>query len=97
MAGAGALIPAHKNPIQPRHTYDDQCKAAGLSNMHGLPHRYAQDRCEALREWKAPAAGGPSGRSLTLARGSLDVQVRQTISRVPGHQRVQITSVYLGR
>ncbi len=57
----------------------------------------AQDRCEALREWKAPVAGGPSGRSLTSARGCLDVQARQTISREAGHQRVQITSVYLGR
>lgn len=42
LAGAGSLIPAHKNYIQQRHTYDGQCKAAGLSNMHGLRHQYAQ-------------------------------------------------------
>nr|WP_236903757.1 hypothetical protein [Cupriavidus malaysiensis] len=47
-SGAGSLIPAHKSFIQQRNTYDGQCKAAGLSNMHGLRHRYAQDRYEVL-------------------------------------------------
>jgi len=36
LAGPGSLIPAHKTYIQQRHVYDGQCKAAGLSNMHGL-------------------------------------------------------------
>lgn len=95
--GAGALIPAHKNYIQQRHTYDGQCKAAGLSNMHGLRHRYAQDRYEVLTGWKAPAAGGPSARDLTPAQRNLDTQTRQAISRELGHERTQITAVYLGR
>ena len=30
--------------IQQRHVYDGQCRAAGLSNRHGLRHRYAQIR-----------------------------------------------------
>lgn len=47
LAGSGALIPAHMTYIQQRHVYDGQCKAAGLSNMHGLRHRYAQTRYEA--------------------------------------------------
>ncbi|MCP1106294.1 integrase domain-containing protein [Serratia nevei] len=97
VAGAGSLIPAHKNFIQQRHTYDGQCKAAGLSHMHGLRHRYAQDRYEALTGWKAPAAGGPSARSLTPAQRALDTQARQAISRELGHERTQITAVYLGR
>lgn len=42
LAGAGSLILAHKNFIQQHHTYGGQCKAAGLSHMHGLRHRYAQ-------------------------------------------------------
>lgn len=97
LAGAGSLIPAHKSYIGQRHTYDGQCKAAGLSNMHGLRHRYAQDRYEALTGWKAPAAGGPSARSLTPAQRTLDAQARQAISRELGHERTQITAVYLGR
>ncbi|CAM5255974.1 Integrase OS=Stutzerimonas stutzeri OX=316 GN=CXK99_20620 PE=4 SV=1 [Stutzerimonas stutzeri] len=59
LAGLGSLIPSHKTYIQQRHAYDGQCKAAGLSNMHGLRHRYAQMRYEVLTGWKAPAAGGP--------------------------------------
>lgn len=97
LAGAGSLIPAHKSFIQQRHTYDGQCKAAGLSNMHGLRHRYAQDRYEELTGWKAPAAGGPSARSLTAAQRAIDAKTRQEISRELGHERAQITAVYLGR
>ncbi|MGV8401403.1 phage integrase N-terminal domain-containing protein [Pseudomonas aeruginosa] len=97
LAGAGSLIPAHKSYIQQRHTYDGQCKAAGLSNMHGLRHRYAQDRYEALTGWKAPAAGGPSARLLTPEQRAVDSQARQAISRELGHERPQITAVYLGR
>lgn len=97
LAGAGSLIPAHKSYIQQRHVYDGQCKAAGLSHMHGLRHRYAQQRYEVLTGWKAPAAGGPSARSLTQTQRASDTQARQTISRELGHERMQITGVYLGR
>jgi integrase len=65
LAGTGSLIPANKTYIQQRHVYDGQCKAAGLSNMHGLRHRYAQRRYEALTGREAPKAGGPSCHSLS--------------------------------
>ena len=97
LAGAGSLIPPHKTYIQQRHTYDGQCKAAGLSRMHGLRHRYAQSRYEALTGWKAPARGGPVARTLTSAQRRLDLIARQTISDELGHERPQITAVYLGR
>ena len=42
LAGTGSLIPADKTYIQQRHVYDGQCKAAGLSHMHGLRHQYAR-------------------------------------------------------
>jgi len=97
LAGAGSLIPPHKNFIQQRRTYDGQCKAAGLSRMHGLRHRYAQMRYETLTGWKAPAAGGPSVKSLTPAERAQDAMARQTISRELGHERTSILNVYLGR
>jgi integrase len=97
IAGAGSLIPAHKSYIQQRHTYDGQCKAAGLSHMHGLRHHYAQVRYEALTGWKAPAAGGPVAGTLTAAQRLQDSLARQTISRELGHERPEITAVYLGR
>lgn len=97
LAGLASLIPADKTYIQQRHVYDGQCKAAGLSNMHGLRHGYAQARYLVLTGGKAPAAGGPSTQQLTPAQHSQDQVARQTISRELGHERLQITTVYLGR
>jgi len=97
LAGQGSLILAHKTYIQQRNIYDGQCKAARLSHMHGLRHQYAQTRYEALAGWKSPAAGGPSTNTLTVEQRKLDYQVRQSISRELGHERPQITAVYLGR
>lgn len=97
IAGVGSLIPAQKTYIQQRHTYDGHCKAAGLSHMHGLRHHYAQARYEALTGWKSPAAGGPRAQMLTPAQRALDGVARQMISHELGHERPQITAVYLGR
>lgn len=97
LAGKGSLIPAHKTYIQHRHIYDGQCKAAGLSKMHGLRHQYAQSRYKALTGWKAPAAGGPPSGVLSDTQQTMDVEVRQAISRELGHERLQVTSIYLGR
>jgi len=72
LAGLGSLIPAHKTYIQQRHAYDGQCKATGLSSMHGLQHGYAQARYLALTGWKAPAAGGPSTQQLTPGQHGQD-------------------------
>jgi hypothetical protein len=97
LAGGGSLIPALKTYIQQRHAYDGQCKAAGLSHMHGLRHHYAQARYEALTGWKSPAAGGPAACALTANQRLEDALARQRISEELGHERAQITTVYLGR
>ena len=96
LAGTGSLIPADKTFIQQRHDYDGQCKAAGLSNMHGLRHQYAQSRYEALTGWKAPTAGGSSKYLLDATQRAIDQRARQQISRELGHGRVQVTAIYLG-
>jgi site-specific recombinase XerC len=97
LAGSGSLIPAHKSYIQQRRLYDGQCNAAGLRHMHGLRHQYAQNRYAALTGWKAPAAGGPCAKALTPAQRAQDALARQIISRELGHERAQITAIYLGR
>lgn len=97
LASSGSLIPGHKTYIQQRHVYDGQCKAVGLSHMHGLRHRYAQTRYEALTGWKAPAVGGPSSRSLSPGQRVLDRHTRQVISRELGHERLAVTAIYCGR
>jgi hypothetical protein len=97
VAGSGSLIPPHKTYIEQRRTYEGQCKAAGLSRMHGLRHLYAQNRYEEITGWKSPAAGGPTFSSLTHPQKVLDATVRQEISNELGHQRTDVTAVYLGR
>ena len=47
--------------------------------------------------WRAPAVGGPVSRQLTRDMREIDWQARLTISRELGHEREQITAVYLGR
>ena len=81
LAGAGSLIPPHKTYIEQRHVYDGQCKAAGLRNMHGLRHRYAQARYEALTGWKAPVAGGLPTKAMSYSQRLTDTAARQV--RIP--------------
>jgi hypothetical protein len=54
-----------------------QCR---MSRLHGLRHRYAQARYEALTGWKALAAGGPKAKELSNAQRAIDRQARLTIS-----------------
>lgn len=96
LAGPSLLIPAHKTYVQQRHVYDGQRKAAGLNNMHGLRHRYAQMRYEALTGWKAPAAGGPGKAQLSGSHRTSGQHAQQQISRELGHERLKVTSIYLG-
>jgi hypothetical protein len=83
--------------VEQLRRYEGECKAAGLRGMHGLRHAYAQSRYESLTGWKAPAAGGPAVESLDAMQRACDELARQTTSEELGHNRVEITNVYLGR
>jgi aminoglycoside phosphotransferase (APT) family kinase protein len=54
-------------------------------------------RYRELTGWAAPAAGGPRSKDLTPEQRELDREARLTISAELGHEREQITAVYLGR
>lgn len=97
LTGNGSLIPSNRNYIQQLRIYERHTSTAGLSKMHGLRHAYAQQRYEELTGWKSPASGGPSNRLLNDSDKKLDFEARITISGELGHEREQITSVYLGR
>jgi hypothetical protein len=83
--------------VQQLRIYEGQTLRAGLSQLHGLRHAYAQQRYEELTGWKAPAAGGPLSKTLTPEQRDQDREVRLIISKELGHEREQITAVYLGR
>ncbi len=97
LAGKGSLIPGNRNYRQQLRIYEGHTLRAGLSKMHGLRHAYAQQRFKELTGWKSPAAGGPSSKSLTREQKDQNHQARLIISHELGHEREQITAVYLGR
>ncbi len=97
LAGRGSLIPSNKTYVQQLRLYEGQCIRAGLSNMHGLRHAYAQRRFEEITGFKSPLAGGPKLNDFTNEQRSLDREARARISNELGHNRPEITTVYLGR
>ena len=96
LVGLGSLIPSNRNYVQQMRIYERDTLRAGLSQMHGLRHAYAQNRYEELTGWKCPAAGGPEKASLTREQWMIDRYARLTISRELGHEREQITAAYCG-
>ncbi|MCX7214505.1 MAG: integrase domain-containing protein [Burkholderiales bacterium] len=97
IAGRGSLIPADKTYAEQLGRFEHQCAAAGIHRVHGFRHQYAQVRYRELTGWAAPAAGGPRSRELTAEQKGIDREARLTISAELGHEREQVTAVYLGR
>ena len=96
-AGNGSLIPPEKNYYQQKNTYEKQTVKADLHKNHGLRHQYAQDRYKEITGRLAPAAGGRSSKELNQEEKHQDNLARLQISKELGHEREQITAVYLGR
>lgn len=97
LANKGSLIPVEMSYIDQLNRFKAQTAFAGIDRVHGFRHAYAQARYAELTGWKAPAAGGPTSRQLSPEQKAIDRQARLTISRELGHEREQITAVYLGR
>ena len=97
LGGFGSMIPPHRSYVHQLRVYVGNTTRAGLSNLHGLRHAYAQERYEELTGWECPATGGPNGESLTPEQRELDRDARLTISQELGHEREQVTAAYLGR
>lgn len=96
-AGRGSLIPRDLRYVDQLRRFEYQCDKAGIHRVHGHRHAYAQARYRELTGWDAPAAGGPPSRSLSPERQAIDREARLTISRELGHERSQVTAVYLSR
>ncbi len=70
------------------------------NDHYGIGHRQYVTNVSKARQltgWQAPAAGGPRARDLTPSEREADREARLTISAELGHEREQITVVYLGR
>ncbi len=95
--GATSLIPPNKSYAQQLKLYEKQTADAGLHRNHGLRHKYAQNRYFELTGSHCPKQGGKTFNQLTPSERLRDNEVRLQISQELGHNRVEITSVYLGR
>lgn len=67
LAGGGSLIPSGLNYREQFRVYERHTAAVRLSKLHGLRHRYAQQRYKELTGWLAPVAGGPNSKALSSA------------------------------
>jgi site-specific recombinase XerD len=97
LARNGSLIPSDRSYRQQLRRYERHTANAGLSKIHGLRHAYAQRRYTDITGRVAPAAGGPAASALTPQQRAQDRAARLTISQELGHEREQITAIYLGR
>ena len=91
-----SLIPKGKSYRTQIKLYEKQVERAGLRNMHGLRHAYAQRRYKELTGWEAPLNGGPKRSELNKQQKEVDTQARFIISEVLGHSRQWISKVYIG-
>ena len=92
-----SLIPQNTNYIRHRYVYDKQVMRAGLKNLHGLRHAYAQSRYHELTGWLAPICGGLRSRDYTKEQKATDYEARMVLTEELGHSREQITVNYCGR
>lgn len=92
-----SLIPPDKNYIKHRYVYDKQVTRAGLRNLHGLRHAYAQQRYKELTGWEAPINGGPKSSEFSIHQKEIDHRARTILTAELGHGRLQIVKNYCGK
>ena len=97
LAGTGSLIPKEMMYVEQLQRFKAQCDEAGIDHVHGHRHHYAQTRYQELTGWACPAQGGPTSKELTPEQKQIDCDARSTISSELGHNREQVTAIYLGR
>ena len=95
--GGASLIPREMRYVDQLHRFKYQCGKAGIDHVHGHRHAYAQQRYRVLAGWECPACGGPTSKALTELQKEIDRSARLQISSELGHEREQITAIYLGR
>ena len=73
LADGGSLIPEGSTYKDQLKAFRAECKRVGINGVHGLRHRYAQERYLQKTHWECPARGGPTAKQLSpeqRSRGS---------------------------
>jgi hypothetical protein len=92
----GSLIPEGQRYIGFRKEVEHVTWGAGIRNLHGHRHWYAQWRYQTLTGHPCPAAGGPTYERMNRAEKATDFRARMQISNELGHGRLAVTDTYLG-
>ena len=96
VAGRGSLIAPGKTRDKWLSSTRYYYRKIGISRTHGVRHRYAQIRYRELTGWDCVAVGGTAQEKLTPEQKTADRQARLQISDELGHERLRVTSIYLG-
>lgn len=96
LVGNDSLIPNDKSYITHRRAFQYATLKAGITNVHGLRHNYAQWRYLQLTALRCPAAGGPARKDLSAVERERDDAARLVIAEELGHGRRDVTRAYLG-
>ncbi|MCE3238024.1 MAG: integrase [Gammaproteobacteria bacterium] len=98
-----SLIPKHLTHKQQMNRYISEIRCAGLKNLHGLRHAYAQNRYRYLTDqltqgkgWDCPFKGGKPRHKLNRYEKEIDHRARLFISNELGHGRAALVKIYCG-
>lgn len=97
IAGSGALIPPTRTSHQQMKRYEYTTYKAGLKNLHGLRHLYAQERYKTLTGWECSFRGGRIRKELIPEEKVIDKEARLTISEEMGHGGIDVARQYIGK
>ena len=97
LAQGGSLIPADKSYAEQLKRHGYLTKKAGLMNLHGLRHAWAQRRYAELAQMRCPFQGGKTWLEMTPQERQRDRQARQQLAQELGHGRSSISALYIGR
>jgi len=91
-----SLIPEGKRFIQQRDRFDYYRQKLGLHGAHTLRHLFAQEMYQHLTHMASPLQGGPQWQEMTAEQQRQDEEARLRLSRMLGHNRREITAIYIG-
>lgn len=94
--GSKSLIADNRNFKEQMKVYEYETCRVGLNKNHGLRHHYAQTRFYEISSYKSPHQGGQSRKDMTEDERKNDDLHRHKLSQELGHERINITSTYIG-
>lgn len=96
LVGQRSMIPPERSYVHHLRVFERSMNRVGLGRSHGARHMYAQQLYEALSGQLPPALGGISRKQMSPSERAKDDEIRLTISREMGHERLQIVAIYIG-